>query len=409
MKLAYFDACYGAAGDMILGALVDAGVSFETLRQAIEEKLGVHGLRLERSAVTRAGVTATRVHVQVDAAHDHHRHLRHIVEIIEKADLSRRVQERAIAAFEELARAEAKVHDSTPEKIHFHEVGCLDAIADVTGAMVALDALGIEKVVCSPLALGCGFTRCAHGVIPVPAPATVEILRGVPTYGSSHEMELTTPTGAAVLKTLASAFGPQPIMAVESIGYGSGTRSIEGHANFLRVFVGQEVEKPSCSHGENDLQPLPAALRVRRLSLLVTEVDDMNPEILGDLMGRLFDAGCLDVHYAPIQMKKNRPGTQIQVLCAPEKRGDFAEMLLRHTSTFGLKVLDIERACLPRRKETIETELGLLEIKIGLWDDAVLKVTPEYESCRRLAEQSNLPVAEVYAVALSAIAAWRKS
>ena len=408
MKIAYFDCSYGAAGDMILGALVDAGVSFEELKEALEKGLGVEGIRLSVSRVTRSGVTGTQVAVEVDSEHDRHRHLKHIVDIIEGSDFSRAVKDRAVDAYRRLAEAEAKVHQTTPEKIHFHEVGCLDAIADVAGSMFALERLGIDRVEVSPPTLGAGTARCAHGVIPVPAPATVEILRGIPTRGSDFAMEMTTPTGAAILTAAAAGFGPQPPMFVEAVGYGAGNREIEGHANFLRVFVGESAEGKSCGGGggaktETAVAGLKDGLHSKRLTLLMTEVDDMSPELLGDLMTRLFDAGCLDAHFTPIQMKKNRPATQIQVLCDPERRGDFIEIVLRHTSTFGMKVLEVERVCLPRRREIIECDLGPLEVKIGLWGDEVLKVTPEYESCRRLARDSDLPLSEVYLVAQAAI------
>ena len=396
MRIAYFDCSYGVAGDMILGALVDAGAPGGELARALEDGLKVEGLRVSSEPVTRSGVTATRVSVEVDPAHDHHRHLANVLAIVEGTPFSDSVKERAARTFRLLAEAEAKVHDTTPEKIHFHEVGCIDAIADVTGAMLALEMLGIERVESSPLALGTGTTRCAHGVIPVPAPATVELLRGVPTRGSGFEMEMTTPTGAAVLRAVCSAFGPQPTMETDKIGYGSGSRGIEGHANFLRVFVGNASAETSGA------KP-PGGLHARRLALLMTEVDDMSPELLGDLLERLFTAGCLDAHFAPIQMKKNRPAVQIHVLCDPERRDEFAELLLRHSSTFGLKVLEVDRLCLQRRQEIIDTPLGSLDVKVGLWNGETLKVTPEDESCRRLAEDSGLPLGEVYARAQVAI------
>jgi hypothetical protein len=411
MRLAYFDCSYGVAGDMILGALVDAGAPFAALKRELEEGLGLEGIRLSRRKVARAGVAATRVRVRTEAAHDRHRRLGEIEGILRKTAFPSAVKKRARDAYRRLAQAEAKVHNTSPEKIHFHEVGCLDAIADVAGAMLALDMLGVERVEVSPLALGSGSARCAHGILPVPAPATVELLRGAPTVGGAHAMEMTTPTGAAILTTVASGFGPQPLMSVERVGYGAGKRSIEGHANLLRVLIGEASEEVCAGRGAlgkegasrvperarpRDTARLPGSLQVARLALMVTEVDDMSPELLGDLMTRLFEAGCLDAHFTPIQMKKNRPATQIQVLCDLGAREAFIELLLRHTTTFGLKVLEVERICLPRRKETIETDLGPIEIKIGFWGDDVLKITPEYESCRRLARSAGLSLQEIY-------------
>lgn len=391
----YFDCSYGASGDMILGALVGAGCPFAPLKRALEDGLGVQGIGLSRGRVTRSGVSAVRVRVRIDKQHDRHRHLRHVIEIIDNADLPERAAERAREAYRLIAQAEAKVHNSTPEKIHFHEVGALDAIADVAGAMIALEMLEAQHIAVSPIALGSGTARCAHGEIPVPAPATLEILRGVPTFGCGHRMEMTTPTGAAILRAVADSFGPQPLMTHQATGYGAGKRTIEGHANFLRVVKGQA---PCAGPEAPGIDSMP-------LSLLVTEIDDMNPELLGALMESLFKAGCLDAHFTPVQMKKNRPATQVQVLCSAEAAAGLVEHLLRHTTTFGVKVLDIGRVCLARRQDTIETEIGPVDVKEGLWAGETLKVSPEYESCRRLARTRKIPVGRVYEIARAAIEA----
>ena len=231
-RVLYFDCSYGVAGDMTLGALVDAGAPFPAIKKALESGLGVKGIRLSRSRVTRSGVSAVRVHVRIDAHHDHHRHLRHVLEIIDQADLPDRAKERARKAYGFLAESEAKVHRSTPEKIHFHEVGALDAIADVAGSMLALELLGVDHIEASPIALGSGTARCAHGTIPVPAPATLELLKGVPTFGSGFRMEMTTPTGAAILRAVADGFGPQPPMTPDRSGYGSGFARDRGACEF---------------------------------------------------------------------------------------------------------------------------------------------------------------------------------
>ena len=400
MKTAYFDCSYGIAGDMILGALVDAGAPFSKLKSGIEKDLGVSGIRLSRRKVMRYGIAGTRVLVRVDVSHDHHRHLGQIEEIIERSSLPQSVKTRSIEAYRALARAEAKVHNTTPDHIHFHEVGCLDAIADVAGSMLAFELLGVERVESSPLVVGSGKAHCAHGIIPVPGPATVELLRGAPFEAGPFPMEMTTPTGAAILTTLAAGYGPQPLMTLESVGQGAGKREIEGHANFLRVLIGETFSPPSGTGTPKDAgpekSPLPSDVKATPLVLLMTEIDDMSPELLGDLLEKLFAAKCLDAHFTSIQMKKNRPGTQIQVLCQPGQKDHLIEIILRNTSTFGLKVMDLNRVCLARRMEKIKTSLGTLEVKIGLWGGEVLKVTPEYENCRRLAESSGLPLAEVY-------------
>ncbi|MBN1867429.1 nickel pincer cofactor biosynthesis protein LarC [Candidatus Sumerlaeota bacterium] len=393
MKIAYFDCSYGIAGDMVLGALVDAGGPFDLLKRELEKGLGVHGIRLIRRKIVRGGVTATRIEVRTDPTHDHHRHLGDIERILTGTRFPDGVKKRAIEAYRRLARAEAKIHNTTIEKIHFHEVGCLDAIADVAGAMLLLDAMEIERVEASPVVVGSGTARCAHGILPVPAPATAEILRGVPTLSGPHAMEMTTPTGATILTTVASAFGPQPEMAVDAIGYGAGKREIEGHANLLRVIVGQT--------GQPEASDRP--YHVGHLCLLITEIDDMNPEILGDTLTRLFAAGCLDAHFTSVQMKKNRPGTQLQVLCRFEDREPIVEFLLRETSTFGVKALEVDRFCLLRRSETVSTPLGSVAVKVGLWAGETLKVTPEFESCRDLAEKRGRPLGEVYRLADAAI------
>jgi len=400
MRLAYFDCSYGIAGDMILGALVDAGAPFAQLKGQIEVGLRLPGIRLIRRRVERAGVVGTRVLVRVEPAKDRHRRLSEIEDIIRRTAFSTEVKDRCIAAFRRLARAEAKVHRTTSHHVRFHEVGCLDAIADVAGAMLSLEALGVERVEASRVVAGSGSARSAHGVLPVPGPATVELLRGVPFETGPFPMEMATPTGAAVLTTIASAFGPQPLLTLECAGYGAGDRTIEGHANFLRVLIGQ-----SSAVSETPPSAAGGSLLSSRLNMLMTEIDDMNPELLGNLMERLFRSGCLDAHFTAVQMKKNRPGTQIQVLCRPDQTRPLTELILRHTSTFGLKIMEIDRVCLPRRVETIQTQLGPLDVKIGLWGDEVLKVTPEYESCRRLAESAGLSLAEVYRLAEARIQA----
>ena len=388
----HFDCFNGISGDMTLGALVDLGVDVAELEKRLSGlPIGKFHLRAEK--IKRAGIAGTKVSVEVEEESKPHAHLSHIIDKVEAADLGRTVTARAIAAYRHLAEAEAHVHATTPEKVHFHEVGAKDAIVDIAGSMMGIEMLGVETFSAAPVAVGNGSVKCAHGVMPVPAPATAELLKGLSIRGTDIEGELTTPTGAAILRTLTadSAGGPLT-MKPTAIGYGAGSREIPGHPNYLRLTLG-ELEGAS-------------ALPVEReeITSLETEIDDMSPELSGHLMEKLFDAGALDVHYSAVQMKKNRPGQHLRVLC---RRGDadrLAEMVLRETSTFGLRIAVTERLCLRRRAETVETPEGTIPVKVGLWGDRVLKVSPEYEACRVLAAGSGRPLREIYDIANRAIA-----
>ncbi|MFH0795053.1 MAG: nickel pincer cofactor biosynthesis protein LarC [bacterium] len=386
MTLAYFECNYGISGDMTLGALVDAGADWEALCEGLAT-LPVKGFRLEREKIKRCGITGTKVHVHIEGAHDHHRHLKDVLGILNKSKLPKRVKERATTAYHKLGEAEAKIHQAPIEKIQFHEVGALDAIVDVAGSMLALELLGVDTAEASPVAVGQGTVKSAHGVIPIPAPATAELLRGVPIRESDLQCELCTPTGAAILTTVAQRFGPMPAACYDRVGYGAGGREIPGHTNMLRVFIGN----PSASDAAGKLP-----LETSTLLLLSTEIDDMVPEIYGHLMHRLFSLGALDVDYFAVQMKKNRPGVSVQVLGQPQDRDALITCLLKETSTFGVKCREVQRFCLARRVEEFDMPLGRVRVKLGFWGDELLKVTPEYESCRELAERHQLPIFEVY-------------
>ncbi len=396
VKHLHFDCFNGISGDMTLGALVDLGVEVGDLEERLSGlPIGQFHLRAEK--IKRAGIMGTLVHVEVQEDPHKHSHLKHIVEKVRAAHLSEKTTQRAIRAYELLAEAEARVHGTTVEKVHFHEVGAKDAIVDVAGAMLGVELLGIESFSASAVAVGNGTIQCAHGVMPVPAPATAEILKGLPIAATEIQGELTTPTGAAILRALLEESGSDGketggAFKIHAIGYGAGTRQIEGHPNYLRASLGER-------------ESLATTLPVDREEILSleTEVDDLSPQVIGYLMEKLLSAGARDVQFQPAQMKKNRPGHHLRVLCHAADQDRLAEMIFRETSTFGLRVAKAERFCLRRRIESVETPLGSIAVKVGLWGDAVLKVSPEFESCRSVAASSGRPLREVMDVARCAI------
>jgi uncharacterized protein (TIGR00299 family) protein len=380
MKIAYFDAFSGASGDMILGALVDAGLELSALERSLSS-LGVDGYRLEAKKESRLGIAATRLEVHLEGGHDHaHRHLSHIRRIIEGATLPGRAAERALAVFTRLAEAEAHVHGSTVEKVHFHEVGAVDAIVDIVGAAVALELMGIERVVSSPLPTGGGTVQCAHGLMPVPAPATAELLTGIPLRPSVEQKELTTPTGAALLVTLAESFGDVPQMRIDAVGYGAGKRQGQTVANVLRVMVGHTADE---------------ALAGDTIWVIETNLDDATGEVVADASRRLMDAGALDVFTTAIMMKKGRPGLLLRCLVHEPQRAEVERLIFEHTGTFGLRRSQWTRSMLGRRHETVETAYGPVRVKLGLRGDHVLRVAPEYEDCRAGAEAHGVSVQQV--------------
>ncbi len=379
MKIAYFDCIAGASGDMILGALLDAGLAEATLREKLAA-LRLADFDLQSRRVVKNGFQATKVDVIVrDDVPE--RHLGDIERIIRESDLPPTVQERAMTIFRRLCEVEAGIHGSSPEQVHLHELGGVDTIIDVVGTLVGLDALGITRIYASPLPLGRGFTRGAHGRIPLPAPATVALLEGVPVKGSELEMELVTPTGAALLTTLAANFGPIPTMTLTTVGYGAGTRDLP-IPNVLRILIGE--------------RPSPDDTLVETLVLLETNVDDMNPEIYEHLMRRLFESGALDVFLTPIQMKKNRPATMVHVLCSMKNVELMRAILFAETSTLGIRQTEVTRHALSRSVETVETPYGSVRVKVARWGRGKTKSAPEYEDCRRLAEKHDVPLREVY-------------
>jgi len=399
MTVAFFDCYNGISGDMALGALVDLGLDVGDLRRGLAS-LPIEGFEIRAGAVKRAGIRASRVDVIVDEAKDARRTLADLNAILDRSKLPERALARTREAFRRLAEAEAQVHQRPIERIHFHEVGCLDAVVDIAGTMLGVELLGIERVLASPLVVGQGRVLCQHGELPIPAPATVHILRGVPIYSGGIEAELTTPTGAAIITTLAESFGPMPPLRPQKVGYGAGQREIPHQTNCLRVILGELcTEKPVTAESSD----LIAHTEHETLYLLETEIDDMNPEYFSALIEGLFALGVLDVHWTAVQMKKNRPGVSLQALTDAAHRDAAAAMIFRETSTFGLRVLAVERYCLRRSFDSIATPFGPVRVKIAYWGDQVLKVTPEYEECRRLAAASGVPLGRVYQAAAAAI------
>lgn len=385
MKTLYFDCVSGASGDMILGALLDAGLPADVLRERLAA-LHLPGFELRVEKVEKCGIAATQVDVVVDDDVPE-RHLPQLEAIVQGGDLPAYVVEKSIAVLHRIGEAEAAIHSSSLDHVHLHELGGIDTIVDVVGAVSGLDALGIERVRCSPIPLGRGFTNSAHGRIPLPAPATVALLRGAPVIGSEIQAETVTPTGAALLSTLSADFGAIPAMTLSAVGYGAGRKDF-AIPNVLRVLVGE-----AAAAGDSGLQAL---------VVLETNIDDLNPETYDYVMGRLFAAGALDVFLAPIQMKKNRPATLLSVICWPSAAAVLSDILFAETSTLGIRRYEVMRQALPRRSQTVETTYGPVRVKVAHWGDGQAKAAPEYEDCRKLAAQHNIPLREVYRAAVQA-------
>jgi uncharacterized protein (TIGR00299 family) protein len=422
MRIAYLDCFSGISGDMFLGALIDAGVAPEIFERAVEA-LGV-GATLHISRVNRSGISATKVDVIVDGgrdsprtsgtghsghhehthehadkhehshdhshgdhyqsvrqdAHDHGRSLTEIREIIRKTSITESAKKVAVDIFERLGAAEAKIHNVAIEKIHFHEVGAVDALVDITCAAVGAEALGVGEIVCSPLNVGGGTVNCAHGTFPVPAPATVELLTGAPVFSSGLQAELVTPTGAAIVRTLAERFAAFPEMKIEKTGYGAGARDFHGHANVLRITIGESASKIAANTAQETI------------AILEANLDDLNPQVFGYVMDRLHEAGALDVFGMPVHMKKNRPGTLLSVLARPDDADKLAQIIFAETTTLGVRHRQENRRVLARRLQTVSTQFGDVRIKIASLNGTVSSYAPEYEDCRRIASQHRVPL-----------------
>ncbi len=388
MKIAYFDCFSGVSGDMALGALLACGADEAAFRQALAG-LSVPGYALNIERVTRGGLAATDVDVVLlENEQGHGRHLPDIAALLERSTLSDAVRHKALAVFGRLADAEAKIHGTTRDQIHFHEVGAVDAIVDIVGVCLLLEMLGVEHVALSALPSGYGTITCAHGILPVPAPATLELLTGFPVYPVDIKGELVTPTGAALLTTLAGSdgAGQMPAMRVLASGFGAGKKQFSpDRPNLLRVVLGETEET-------TDKTP-------QTVSVLETNLDDHNPEGLELLMERAFAAGALDVFFAPIQMKKNRPATLVTVICPTEKTEILAGVLFRETGTFGVRIREQKRLTLTRSWRTADTEYGPIQVKIGNWQGEDVAASPEYDDCKRAALAHGVPLRRVYEAA----------
>lgn len=388
-KLAYFDGFSGASGDMILGALLDAGLPLAQLEAELR-KLPLNGWTLSAEKVKRGALQATHVKVESTETH-HHRGLSKIETIIREGKLSARATETALQIFRRLGEAEAKVHGVPLEKVHFHEVGALDSIIDIVGAAVAFDLSGIEESVSAPLNVGGGLVKTEHGLLPVPAPATAELLKGLPTYSSGIQRELVTPTGAAILSGMAKAFGNQPPMSVTALGYGAGSAQLEGQPNVLRVLIGEGAAAYATPLDET-------------ITVIEANLDDMNPQIYGYFAEKALAAGALDVYATPVQMKKNRPGQLVTVLCSPCAASALMELIFRETTTIGVRTWQAQRSILQRETVTVETGHGSVRMKLSRQNGQVLNAAPEYEDCRKIAEERGVPLKEVLAAAAASYA-----
>jgi hypothetical protein len=392
MKTLYFDCFAGASGDMILGALVALGIDRDKLIEQLK-LLNLDGWQIEFSTVDRSGISANFARVTVPHEHQH-RHLHTIEKIISDSGLSETVKKRAIQIFTKLAEAEARVHGIAVEKVHFHEVGAMDAILDVVGACVGFEMLGVERFVSSKLNVGSGFVRMAHGNFPIPPPAVVELLKEkrAPIYSTEITGELLTPTGAAIISTVCEEFGVLDDFQIEKTGYGAGSREYKDFPNVLRLMLGETNDEQQAANNE----------QIETLILLETNVDDLSPEISGFVLERAFAAGALDVWFAPIVMKKSRPAVLISILCRPADKEKFLQLLFRETSTLGVRETEIKRRALPRETVRVETVFGAIDVKAAKSNGKILKAAPEYEQCRAAALEFDVPLREVERAALKA-------
>lgn len=379
MKALYFDLIGGASGDMILGALVDAGVSVKKLQELLAG-LQITEFDLKVQTVNKDGFSAKKLDVLV-TDQPPERHLKEIKELIKNSSLPESIQNRALRIFQRIVEIEAGIHNVPVEQVHLHELGGTDTIIDITGTLLALDLLGIAKIYSSPVPLGKGFIAGAHGQIPLPSPATTALLNGVPIYGRDIESELVTPTGAALLVELVDEFGPLPPMTLTAVGYGAGGRDLP-IPNLLRVLVGEITPDETAT--------------LDQLVILETNLDDLNPEVYPHVIDSLFSAGALDVTLTSIQMKKNRPGTKIEVLCKPSDKDGLRAILFQETSTLGIKQYLVDRFALPRTIQKVQTSYGKVRVKIAETSPGNLKISPEYEDCRKLAQKHQVPITKIY-------------
>jgi pyridinium-3,5-bisthiocarboxylic acid mononucleotide nickel chelatase len=396
MRATYFDCFAGLSGDMIIGAQLDLGLDFDSLNQQLSS-LGLDGYKISSRRVVRSGIAATKFDVEVDEKSQPARTIGDIRSIILRSSVSQNVKDRAIRVFERLAQAEANIHATVPDKVHFHEVGAVDSIIDIVGAMVGFESLSIDRFFCSPLRLGSGTVETQHGTLPIPAPATAELLRGVPVYAGEVEGEFVTPTGAAIAATLCEQFGPLPQMRIAGAGYGAGARDPKGFPNTLRLVIGEIESIDSTSDGQSK-----DSLTDETVTIIETNIDDMNPQVYSFVMDRAWALGGLDVFLTAVQMKKDRPGVLLTVLCKPETADAMIDMLLAETTTLGVRYYQTRRRILARTIEMVETEYGQVRIKVARSGSRRLHFQPEYEDCARLATEAKVTPLEVQSAATAA-------
>src|SRR5229473_1805341 len=417
MRLAYLDCFSGISGDMFLAALIDAGVPPKLFEETVAA-LNIGATKVdvvvngEKDSPREVKASAPHDHTH---AHDHHHDVHHhephshehhhsrslteIREIIRQSKISDSAKATAVAIFEKLGAAESKIHNVPIDQIHFHEVGAADALVDIICAAGGAEALAVDEIICSPLNVGGGTVNCAHGTFPVPAPVTVELLKGAPVYSSGLQAELVTPTGAAIVATLATRFSPFPEMKIEKTGYGAGTRDFPGHANVLRITIGEAAFATNAGEGARSTQTSHDTI-----SLLETNLDDLNPQVFGYVMDRLLEAGALDVLATPVQMKKNRPGTLLTILAKPEDAAKLTEIVFAETTTLGVRRREENRQILARKWNTVATRFGDVRIKIASLNGTVTSYAPEYEDCRRIAAEQKIPLKAVMNEAMEAYA-----
>lgn len=386
MKTIYFDCFAGVSGDMILGACIDSDVPIEMLKKELQ-KLNLDGFEVTSEKVSKHNIGGTHVVVSMEEQH-HHRTLPVIEKIIQNSSLSKYVKEHATKIFHNLAEAEAKIHNTTKDKIHFHEVGALDAIVDIVGAMICFEYLKIQKIYVSKIHVGSGFIKCAHGTMPLPAPATMELLKDIPIFNTGIQNELTTPTGAAILKTMAVSFGKMPDIEVESIGYGCGTRDLE-IPNMLRVLIGKTQES---HHAEYETD---------EITQIETNIDDMNPQFFEYLSDQLFELGVLDITLTQTIMKKQRPAVILSVLVEHSLKDKVVEKIFSETTTIGLRIENIKRIKLIRESKKVSTKFGNISIKFSMLNGKAVQIKPEYEDCKKAAKKNNVPLTDVIEAAKS--------
>jgi uncharacterized protein (TIGR00299 family) protein len=380
MKIAYLDCFSGVSGDMFAGSLLDAGVPIEKL-EGIISGLKLEGYKISARKEGRNNIFGTKFSVFLQEEDQKARRLKEIKEILKSSSLPSSVVERCILIFEKLARTEGEIHNISPHEVHFHELGAVDSIIDIVSAVVGIHLLGIEKLFVSRIPVGTGIIESAHGKIPVPSPATMALLKHIPIYYSGLDVEMVTPTGAALITSLCSSFGPMPPMTVDRVGYGVGSRTLVDRPNLLRILIGNDVDKQ----------------RTETVVVLESNLDDMNPELLGYLMDSLFDAGAKDVSFSPIQMKKNRPAIQLQVVGEPADKERLTAIIFRESTTLGVRFSYSQRAVLQRGELMVDSPWGKMRVKEVINQDGTKILLPEYEECRRIAKKNNLALRDVYA------------